>query len=61
MIGQNNLLKLSNITVINKNKQFFKIELETDAIIKSLATLTIYNWQSINVIDNFVFPTASHM
>lgn len=42
-MGQDNLLKPSNIVVTNKNKQFFKMRLEINAIIKNLATLTIYN------------------
>ncbi len=44
MMGQDDLLDPSN-SVVDKNNQFFKIELETDATIESLATLTVYNWQ----------------
>lgn len=43
MMEQDNLLELSNNVIANKDKQFFKIGLETDITIKTLAILTIYN------------------
>lgn len=35
--------------------------LEIDTTIKNLVNLTIYNWQSANAIDNFIFPITSHI
>ena len=60
VMGQDNPLDPSNIAV-DKDKRFFKMELKTDAIIKSLATLTIYNWQSADVTDSLAFPVASYI
>lgn len=61
MIEQANLLKPSNAEINNIDKQFIKIRLETDAIIKSLATFTIYNWQSADVMNSLAFPKALYM
>lgn len=61
MIKQDDLLELINVAIDNKDKQFFKIRLETDAIIKNLATLIIYNWWSVDVTDSLAFPTTSYI
>lgn len=53
-------MELNNAT-INKNKQFFKIKLETNTTIKKLAFLTVYNWQSVNIIDDLVFSAVLDM
>ncbi len=37
------------------------MELKTDATIKSLATLTIYNWRSADAMDSLAFPVVSQM
>lgn len=58
---QANLLKPSNAEINNIDKQFIKIRLETDVIIKSLAIFTIYNWQSADVMNSLAFPTALYM
>ena len=58
VMEQANPLELNNAEVDNVNKQFFEIGLETDTTIKSLATLTLYNWQSADVTNCFAFPTA---
>ncbi len=42
VMGQDNSLDPSN-AVVDKDDRFFAIELETEATIKSLATLTVYN------------------
>ena len=55
VIKQANLLEPSNIEVDNINKQFFEMGLETDATIKDLATLTIYNWQLIDKTNSLIF------
>ncbi len=60
MMGQDNPLDSSNVAV-DKDNRFFKIKLETDATIKYLATLTVYNWQSADATDSLTFPAASHM
>lgn len=57
---QNNPLKSSNI-VINKNNRFFEIILEINTTIKSLATLIVYNWQSADATDSFIFSTALYI
>lgn len=60
IIGQDNLLNRSN-AIVNKNNRFFKIELETDTIIKNLVTLTVYNWRLADVMDSFAFLINLHM
>ncbi len=60
MIGQDNLLEPSNVAV-DKDDRFFEMKLETNATIESLATLTVYNWQSANVTDSLAFLATSHM
>ena len=60
VMGQDNLLDPSNAT-IDKDNRLFKMELKIDATIKSLATLTVYNWQSADITDSLAFPVASHM
>ncbi len=60
VMGQDDPFDPSNVTV-DKNDRFFEIELETDAIIKSLAILPVYNWQSAGATDSLAFPTASYM
>lgn len=61
MIKQDNPLKPSNITINNKDKQFFEMKLETNTIIKSLTTLTTYNWQLPDVIDSLTFLAVFYM
>ena len=61
VMEQANLLKPSNAEINNIDKQFIKIRLETDVIIKSLAIFTIYNWQSADVMNSLAFPTALYM
>lgn len=61
MIEQANPLDPSNAEVDNVANQFFEMGLETNAIIESLATLTLYNWQLANATDSFEFATASNM
>ncbi len=61
VMGHDNPLEPSNATVTNENKQFFKMRLETDATIKNLAILTIYNWQSTDIMDCLAFPVTSHI
>ena len=58
---QANSLESSNIKVNNIDNQFFEIRLETNATIKSLATLTLYNWQLADAMDSLVFPTVLYM
>ncbi len=60
MIEQYDSLDPSN-TAIDEDDRFFEIELETDANIESLTTLTVYNWRSADVTDSFVFPATSQM
>lgn len=52
---QNNPINLSNIVIINRNKQFFEMKLEISTIIQTLITWIIYNWQSIEVIHGLAF------
>ncbi len=44
VMGQNDPLDQSNAAV-DEDDRFFKMELETDTTIESLATLTVYNWR----------------
>ncbi len=60
VMGQNNPLDPSN-SAVDEDDRFFEMELETDAIIESLATLTVYNWRSADARDSLAFPAASHM
>ncbi len=60
MIGQDDSLDSSNAAV-DEDDRFFEMELETDATIKSLATLTVYNWRSADATDSLTFPVALHM
>lgn len=52
---QDNFLELSNTAIKNKDKQFFEMGLEINAIIKNLATLTIDNWRSVKITNSLVF------
>ncbi len=61
MMEQDNLLEPSNTTINDENEQFFEMELEIDATLKNLATLTIYNWQSADATDSLAFSAASNM
>lgn len=61
IIEQANLLKPSNAKLNNVDKQIFEMGLETDATIESLATLTIYNWQSADTMDNLAFLATLHI
>lgn len=61
VMKQTNLLKPSNAEINNIDKQFFEIKLEIDAIIKSLAILTIYNWQLADIIDSLAFSTVLYI
>lgn len=60
VMGQENLLEPSN-AIVDKDKQFFEIELETNATIESLATLTIYYWQSADATNSPAFSATSQM
>ncbi len=60
VIGQDDSLDPNNAAV-DKDNRFFEMELETDTTIKSLTTLTIYNWRSADATDSLAFLTASHM
>ncbi len=60
VMGQDDPLDPNNATV-NEDDRFFEMELETDAIIESLATLTVYNWRSADATDSLAFSTASYM
>lgn len=58
---QATLLQPNNTEINNVNKDFFRMGLEIDAIIKNLASLTIYNWQSANAMDSFIFFAALYI
>lgn len=58
---QNDFLEPSNVIVNNKNKKYFEMGLEINAIIENLATLTIYNWRLANTIDCLIFLTVSYI
>ena len=58
---QANPFEPRNSEVDDIDEQFFERGLETDVTIKSLATLTLYNWQSANITDSLAFPTNSYM
>ncbi len=60
VMGQDDPLDPSNAAV-DKDDRFFEMELETDAIIESLSTLTVYNWRSADAIDSLAFSASSHM
>ncbi len=55
VIGQDDPSDPSN-TAVDKDDRFYKMELETNATIKSLATLTIYNWRLADATDSLNFP-----
>lgn len=59
--GENIIINLDNIKINHINKQCCDIRLDTDAFIKNLVTLTIYNWQLTDAIDCLVYPAASYM
>lgn len=61
MIKQTNPPKPSIAKVEDVDKQFFEMRLEIDTIIKNLATLTIYNWQSIDITDSLAFSAVSYI
>lgn len=54
-------MKSNNTTINDKVEQFLEIGLETIVTIETLATLTIYNWRSVDTIDNFIFSTTSYI
>lgn len=56
---QDNILKANTAIVTNKDKQFFEMGLETDTTIKSLVTLTFYNWQLIDITNSLTFLATS--
>ena len=60
-IFEQNLNKKDNIFVDNTDKLTFEIVLEDGAIVESLVTLTIYNWQSYNSKKCLAYLPASHI
>ena len=53
--------KQVNISVDNTDVQTFEMLLKDGTSIKSLVTLTIYNWQFSNSNECFAYPTTSHI
>lgn len=61
VMEQANPLKPSNAKVNNVDKQFIEMGLETDAPIKNLVTLTLYNYQLADTTDSLAFPAVLHI
>ena len=59
--SKENLNKQDNISVYNTNKQIFEMLLKYGITIKSLVTLTIYNWQSSDSNKCLAYPTVFHI
>ncbi len=55
------IMNPDDIGIDDVNKQYYNMELDTDAFIKNLVTLTVYNWQSTDATNSLAFPAASHI
>ena len=59
--SEENLNKQDNISVDNTDEQSFKMLLKDGAIVKSSVTLTVYNWQFLDLNECLVYSIISHI
>ncbi len=55
------IINSDDIEIDDINEQCYDMELDTDASIENLVTLTVYNWRSTDATDSLAFPATSHM